>query len=108
LQNEPDRTDDPNEDSLADRVYKEEKIQLPLGGVLFNRRPRYKSSMTEGVLVTPSRSDGRNSILRKMKEDESKIVKSVVEEASPSLHGLFDIVAATRVCKRQSSTFLLP
>ncbi|KAL3799023.1 hypothetical protein HJC23_005162 [Cyclotella cryptica] len=97
LQNEPECTDN---NCLVDRVYKEENIKLPLGGVVFNHRPRFKSSTTEGALITASRSDARSAILRKMNTDRSQVDEGFVEVPSPPMHGLFDIVASKRVGKR--------
>jgi hypothetical protein len=101
LQREPEKGADPYNDPPEDRVYREEKKALGLGGVLFNDRPRYQD-MPEGVLSAVSRADVRDAILRKSTKDESEIDVKLADDklSRPLLQGLLDIVAATRVGER--------
>ncbi|KAL7546371.1 hypothetical protein ACHAWF_009708 [Thalassiosira exigua] len=61
--------------------YEEERTPLGLGGVVLKRRPRHAKSMPTGVLMTNSRKDVRDAILRKM-----PVEKEPLEDAmAPSL-----------------------
>jgi hypothetical protein len=99
LQGEPDRGDDPYDDPPSDRVYKEEKLQLGLDGVLFNSRPRFPASMPGEVLASNSRPHARDAILGKMDECERKDDESFSNDP-PRVQGLLDIAMATRVGKK--------
>ncbi|KAL9187668.1 hypothetical protein ACHAXT_006046 [Thalassiosira profunda] len=54
-------------------VYKEEQLPLGEGGVLLKHRPRHAECMPGGALISNSRSQVREAILRRMPEEGSSI-----------------------------------
>ena len=96
LQDEPEKGKDPYNDPPAERIYREEKTALGLGGVLFSDRPRYQGLISETTLYSDSKRNVRNSILDKTEEEGSK-AKGKLFDDKPRLLGLMDNIAAKRV-----------
>ena len=56
-------------------IYEEEQLRLGLGGVVLRNRPRHAGSMPRGALMSNSRKDVRNAILRRMPAEEGALAE---------------------------------